>query len=230
MANVDAQPVPRLGSGLFQKILRYLGFGRCDWRDPQRCTAFTSAFVSLAAKMAMADGVAVAAEADTFERFLDVDADVLPQMRRLYTQAKQDSAGYEAYADRIGGMLSKDPDTKRRVYECLFYVACSDGILHPAEDHFLHEVARRFGYDEATFRAIRATFVHDPESPYAVLGVAPGASDRAVKARYRKLIAENHPDRLIAEGAPVAVVKAATAKVAAYNLAFEQIEAERQGR
>lgn len=230
MANVDVQSPPRFGAGLLNLWRRIFRPGRCDWRDPERCAAFTTAFVSLAAKMAKADGVAVAAEAETFERFLDVSDETLCDVRRLYTQATADTAGFEIYADRIAKMLHNDTATKRRVFECLFFVACSDGVLHHAEDVFLHEVARRFGYDEHTFRCIRATFVHDPESPYTVLDVSPRAPDRVIKAHYRKLIAENHPDRLIAEGAPAAVVKSATAKVAAYNAAFEQIVTERRSR
>ncbi len=227
MAQTDVQQTPGVMPGFLQRLLSFFGFGKRSWRNSERCAAFTSAFISLAAKMAKADGVAVAAEAKTFERFLDVDAHELPNIRRLYAQAERDVSGFEAYADRIAQMLAKDPAMKRRVFECLFYVACSDGILHPAEDHFLHDVAGRFGYDEHTFRAIRATFVHDPDSPYAVLDIAPDASDKAIKARYRKLVSENHPDKLMASGAPAGVIKAATAKVAAYNAAYEQIEAAR---
>lgn len=228
MANSDVERMPAPAVGGLQKLLRFFGIGKRSWRNPKRCAAFTSAFVSLAAKMAKADGVAVAAEAETFERFLDVESSELENVRRLYQQAEQDTAGFEIFADRIATMLARDPDTKRRVLECLFYVACSDGILHPAEDQFLKDVARRFGYDDDTFHAIRATFVHDPSSPYAVLDIAPDASDRAIKARYKKLVTQNHPDRLIAAGAPAGVVKTATAKIAAINAAYEQIKVARE--
>nr|MCH9764518.1 DnaJ family molecular chaperone [Alphaproteobacteria bacterium] len=229
MLEADAHPGAKTEPGWLWRLANRLGltdwsFGRrrC-WGNPHQCAHFTSAFVALAAKMAKADGVALAAEAETFEKFLDVSADELDNVRRLYAQAERDTAGFEAYADRIATMLESDPDTKRRVFECLFYVACSDGILHPAEDSFLHVVASRFGYDEHEFRAIRATFVHDPESPYAVLDIAPDATDRAIKVRYRKLVSDNHPDRLTAAGAPAAVIKAATVKVAAFNAAYDQI-------
>ena len=228
MANAEVHRPLSAGLGLIERVLNFLTRRRRRWRDPKRCAAFTSAFISLAAKMAKADGVALPAEAETFERFLDVDDSEIANVRRLYAQAERDTVGFEIYAERIADMLKKDPDTKRRVFECLFYVACSDGILHPAEDQFLHEVAARFGFDEHTFRAIRATFVHDPESPYAVLDIGPDASDRAIKARYRKLVVQNHPDRLIAAGAPAGVIKAASAKVAAFNAAYEQIEAQRR--
>jgi DnaJ like chaperone protein len=190
-------------------------------------TGFTSAFVVLAAKMAAADGVAVSSEAMMFEQFLDVRAEEIPKLRSVYEQAAADVTGYEIYADRVGEMLKRDPDTKRRVFECLMFIACADGVLHPCEDHFLKTVALRFGYSDTDFRTIRSQFVQDPDSPYTILDVAPDASEREIRARYRKLVQETHPDRLIADGAPPGVVKAATAKLAHINAAYEQIAAER---
>lgn len=224
MADTNIYPAPLIGPSLWQRILRWLTGRVGGWGDPDRCAAFTTALVSLAAKMAKADGISVPSEAEAFEKFLDVEPDQLANVRHVYAQATQDTAGFEAFAERIAELMADDPDTKRRVFECLFFIACSDGILHPAEDQFLHEVARRFGYDDQEFQAIRATFVHDPGSPYAVLDIAPDASDRAIKSRYKKLVAANHPDRLIAAGAPTGVVKAATAKVAAFNVAYDQIQ------
>jgi DnaJ like chaperone protein len=179
------------------------------------------------AKMAAADGVAVTSEAAMFEQFVDVPAGELPRIKSLYEQAAADVTGYEIYADRVGEMLRRDPDTKRRIFECLMYIACADGVLHPSEDHFLKTVACRFGYSDTEFRTIRAQFVHDPDSPYAILDLMPDASEKDIRLRYRRLVQENHPDRLIAEGAPPGVIKAASAKLAHINAAFEDIARER---
>jgi DnaJ like chaperone protein len=194
-------------------------YGILRRRRWSQSTGFTSAFVVLAAKMAAADGVAVSSEATNSEE--------LPRLRLVYEQAAADVTGYEIYADRVGEMLRRDPETKRRVFESLMYIACADGILHPAEDHFLKTVSARFGYCDTEFRTIRDQFVRDPDSPYAILDVMPDASEKEIKARYRKLVQETHPDRLIADGAPPGVVKAATAKLAHINAAYEEIAAER---
>jgi DnaJ like chaperone protein len=205
--------------------LRALGIlSRRRWKQS---TGFTSAFVVLMAKMAAADGVAVTSEAAMFEQFVDVPAGELPRIKSLYEQAAADVTGYEIYADRVGEMLRRDPDTKRRIFECLMYIACADGVLHPSEDHFLKTVACRFGYSDTEFRTIRAQFIHDPDSPYAILDLMPDASEKDIRLRYRRLVQENHPDRLIAEGAPPGVVKAASAKLAHINAAFDDIARER---
>ncbi len=171
---------PRLG--IMARIARRLkAYGILRRRRWTRSTGFTSAFVVLAAKLAAADGVAVSSEATMFEQFLDVAPGDVARIKSVYEQAAADVTGYEIYADRVGEMLKRDPDTKRRVFECLMYIACADGILHPAEDHFLKTVAARFGYSDTEFRTIRDQFVRDPDSPYAILDLMPDATKRKSK-------------------------------------------------
>lgn len=199
-------------------------------RLPHDSVAFTSAFVALGAKMAVADGVAVKAEAQAFEKFLEVAPGQEPDIQRLYDLARQDVAGFEVYAARISTLLAGQPEIKRDVLECLLYVACADGVLHPAEDEFLKTVAHEFGYAESEFASIRALFVHDAQSPYVHLGIDPGVSDAQLKSHYRKLAALNHPDKLTATGASPALIKAANAKLATINAAYEAIVEERSSR
>jgi DnaJ like chaperone protein len=203
--------------------------GRLRGRRARRSSAaFTRAFVSLAAKTAKADGVAVETEWHAFERFLEVPAHERDNVRRVYDLAKRESAGAEEYARRIGAMLSAEPGAKRDVLECLLYIACADGVLHPEEDQLLSRISAALGYSAAEFRHIRALFVRDAESPYEILGVSHDATDAEVKARYRALASETHPDRLMAAGAPAAVIKAATAKLATINAAYDAIFEERR--
>lgn len=178
--------------------------------------------------MAKADGVAVAVEKEAFEAFLEVEGAELANVRRLFDLAKEDTSGFESYAEHIADELHGDHELKGRVLECLIYIACSDGILHPAEDAFLHTVAARFGLSEDEWTQMRAQFVHDPSGPFAVLGLPPAASRAEVKARYRALVSETHPDRLAATGAPPAIVKAANAKLAAINAAYDAIMRKEQ--
>jgi DnaJ like chaperone protein len=204
---------------------------RLRWRRGRRPAhqnaAFTSAFVALAAKMAKADGVAVRVEKEAFERFLETPPGEILNVRRLYDLAKEDAAGYETYAERIGNLLRDESGLKRSVLECLIYIACADGVLHPEEDAFLATVAGKFGYSPAEYRRIRALFVRDSESPYEILGLPPDTPGPAIKTHYRRLVSEIHPDRLAAAGAEPAIVKAATAKLATINAAYEAILAER---
>ncbi len=205
-----------------------LGFDRLAERTPaHRTAAFTIALTTLAAKMAKADGVALPVEAQAFERLFEIPADQEGNVRRLYDLAKQDVAGYEAYAGKIARLLKDEPALLRSVMECLFHIAAADGVLHPAEDRFLETVAGHFGLQRLEYLTIRAGFIHDPESPYAILGVAPDVSDDDLKAHYRALVREHHPDRLAASGVPPEFRCAANRRLAAINAAYEAIKAQR---
>ena len=93
---------------------------------------------------------------------------------------------------------------------------------------FLAAVAEIFEIDEPHFERIlaRHTFGADSD-PYLVLGLAPDLPFEEVRRAYRKLVAENHPDRLIGRGVPEEFVAIATARLAAINAAFEMIERQR---
>jgi DnaJ like chaperone protein len=190
--------------------------------------AFSAAVIALAAKMAKADGIAVNAECQTFERFFEPSPDEVPRIRRLYELASQDTAGFEIYAESIARMLKDEPDLKVNVLECLLMIACADGILHPAEEDFLRTVGKAFGISCDKFKRIRARFVRDMDNPYEVLGVAATATHQEIRSRYLELVQRFHPDRLIARGAQAALVKAATIKLAAINAAYDAIASEQR--
>jgi DnaJ like chaperone protein len=61
--------------------------------------------------------------------------------------------------------------------------------------------------------------------PYAVLGIARDADDRAVKRAYRKLISEHHPDRL--GDLPEDMRKQAQARASGINAAYDRIKESR---
>jgi DnaJ like chaperone protein len=60
-----------------------------------------------------------------------------------------------------------------------------------------------------------------------VLGVNASIGNDELKSHYRRLVLENHPDRLLARGVPKEFVAIATEKIAAINEAYGQIVKER---
>lgn len=58
---------------------------------------------------------------------------------------------------------------------------------------------------------------------YAVLGISSAATEADVKKAYRRLMSQNHPDKLVAKGLPEDMVKLATEKTQQIRKAYDLI-------
>ena len=221
-----ATAVGDAGGNLLDELGRTFGLNRPDG-EPQKDIAFTIAVIALSAKMARADGVVSTIERKAFGQVFAFAPEEARNVTRVFDLAKQDVAGYAAYADQIAALLKDDRKLLQHVLEGLMYVAVADGGLHPEEDAFLKAVATRFGFSDSEYRFFRARFVRDNANPYDALRLTPDASDAEVKAQYRKLVRDNHPDRLMANGVPAEFIELATRKLAAINDAYDTIVRER---
>lgn len=197
--------------------------------DPElrRRVAFSVAMIALSAKMAKSDGVVTDNEVRAFHEIFHVPREEARNVARLYDIAKADIAGYEAYARQMAGLCgSGRPNCAmlEDILDGLFHIAKADGVVHEREVDFLRNVAELFGVEQAHFETIVARHASGAADPYKVLGIARGTPFATIKARYRQLVSENHPDRLIARGVPPEFVEIATARIAAINTAFETIE------
>lgn len=65
-------------------------------------------------------------------------------------------------------------------------------------------------------------------SAYDALGVASTASDSEIKKAYRRLMSEYHPDKLIGQGVPDDMLKAATERSQEVQVAYDVIKASRK--
>lgn len=65
------------------------------------------------------------------------------------------------------------------------------------------------------------------DEAYEVLGVRRAASDAEVKRAYRKLMSENHPDKLVARGLPESMLEVAKQKTQAIQAAWERVREAR---
>lgn len=195
------------------------------WLPGGRDAAFTLALIALSAKMAVSDGVVTASELRAFHRTVEIPPGIEEQVDKLFKLAQQDVAGYEAYARKVRRFFIDSPETLEHVLDSLFFIASADGMIHEAELDYLKNVSDIFGFDDARFEQLTSQHVlfDRGADPYVVLGLAPSAERDEVKRVYRLLVAEHHPDRLIAKGVPEELIDVATARMAAINDAYNQI-------
>lgn len=188
-----------------------------------RQQVFSTSVVNLAAKLAKVDGAVTREEVDAFKMAFAIPPAQRAGVGALYDQAKRDAGGYEIHAQRLADAFADAPVVRAEVLEALHRIALADGALHPSEKIFLDRVATIFGLTGRNFSAPSV----DRADPYAVLGVARGAPMSEIKAAWRRLTREHHPDTLMAKGMPSDYIDLATKKMAAINAAYDSIRAER---
>lgn len=189
--------------------------------DPdRRQVAFTIAAIALAAKMAAADGHASEREFALFERLFQVPPEEKANAARFYHQAMRSVDGFEAYARQAAELLGPGSPVLEDLLEALLMIATIDGV-HQREVAMLDRAAALMGFGAAAWAAIRARHIGPAaDDPHAVLGLAPGATMAEIKAAWRRLAREHHPDRHMAEGTPPEFIRVAEARMAAINNAY----------
>ncbi len=193
--------------------------------EVRRETAFAIAMIALSAKMAKADGVVSRSEVDAFCRIFAIPPGEERNVGRVYNLAKQDVAGFGSYAREIARLLVADPKMLEAVLDGLFDIARADGAVHERELAYLSEVAEIFGFDATAFARIRARHVIDAAGdPYLVLEADRSWDYERLRRQYRRLVRENHPDKLIASGVPEEFIRIANDRLAAINAAWDRIE------
>ncbi|WP_419910110.1 TerB family tellurite resistance protein [Hoeflea sp.] len=202
--------------------------------DPEtrRRVAFSVAMIALSAKMAKADGIVTPDEVAAFQEIFEIPDKEARNVARLYNLAKQDVAGFETYAAKMADLCNSSGNNGlflEDILDGLFHIAKADGVLHDKERNFLGRIAEIFQISEASFEQITARHTYETNhDPYAVLGLARATPLDEIKKHYRRLVAEAHPDRLMARGVPEEFLAIANSRMAALNTAFAEIEKEKR--
>jgi len=119
--------------------------------------------------------------------------------------------------------------------EIQIQVAFADGQLDAAERAALHKIAKLLGYSVSDLDKLLemiiagAQFHQQQSSPqqldnaYKLLGVKKDTPARDIKKAYKKLMAQHHPDKLVAKGLPPEMMEAAKQKTQDIQAAYELV-------
>jgi DnaJ like chaperone protein len=215
------------------------GFGNFAF-NPARLAAllgrrdqlFAIGVVVLSAKLAKCDGTVSRLEIDAFKRQFRIPPESVRDVGRLFDQARDSPEGFEGYAEQLGEAFADNRGVLEDVLAALFAIARADGSINARETEFLARTRRSFGLDQTAWDRARGSApprsnVPNEPDAYGVLGVSRAATDEEIRAVWKRLMRENHPDSLASRGVPQEFVARASEKVARINAAWDRIKRER---
>ena len=213
-----------LGSLIGGKISRAKsrsGFG--SFAQPQQI--FALSLIVLSAKLSKADGQVSKEELIAVKDKLKIPDNELDQVGKIFNKAKEESAGYEPYAQQIAQIYKGNINVLEEVINILFYIAESDGNISESELKMIEHIAQIFGLTQIQFNSIRESRKSsDKLNPYIVLESNPDDTIEIIRKRYLKLSKEHHPDLLISKGVPQEVIDESKAKMRTINSAWDQVK------
>ena len=213
-----------LGSLIGGKISRAksrAGFGA--FAQPQQI--FALSLIVLSAKLSKADGQVSKEELVAVKDKLRIPDNELDQVGKIFNKAKEESTGYEQYAQQIAQIYKGNINVLEEVINILFYIAEADGNVSEDELKMIQHIAQIFNLTEIQFNSIKESRKSsDKLNPYIVLESKPDDEIEIIRKRYLKLSKEHHPDLLMSKGVPQEVIDESKAKMRTINSAWDQVQ------
>ena len=226
---------------------------RVPWTRSQRTSTnkiFIKTLFTLLGKISKADGRVSEDEVQQTETLISrmkMSAEARKEAIRLFKNGADSNQSVEQEMNDYVRTCGRYNNLKVQLLQCLLILALADNDLHVKEREVLNSVAgylrissfdlerliqmmsaqTRFNYNNNFGEGCSTTSESQLKDAYEILGVSENDSEKTIKASYRKLISENHPDKLIGQGMPQDLINMATDKTQKIQSAFELIKNNR---
>jgi DnaJ like chaperone protein len=169
------------------------------------------------------------------------------QARDAFREGKMAGFPLKQQLDKLVKSCQNRRDLLLLFMEIQIQAAFADGQLDLNEKNVLRTVGKRLGFSpnelerllvmiaaSASFhqyKQSRANYQQSQpdiqqktlENAYQLLGIDPSANDQALKKAYKKLMAQHHPDKLVAKGLPQSMMEEAKQKAQEIQAAYQII-------
>ncbi|HCA67938.1 MAG TPA: co-chaperone DjlA [Gammaproteobacteria bacterium] len=216
------------------------GFGQArHLGDQQRVqAAFFSSLFSVMGYIAKVDGKVSKSEillAQQVMQHMQLADDMQKVAKELFNQGKQDSFNLDEVLEQFRLESHRRTHLVRMFLEIQIQAAYADGVLDDKEHDALKYIAQKLHFSlhelENLIQQFAATSHHanklTVDDAYVVLGADKGLTDKELKRAYRRLLAQHHPDKLVAKGLPEEMMTIAKEKTQEIISAYELIKKQR---
>lgn len=236
-----------IGAFLGQSVS--VGVSRGGWSGHDSAIAqqaFFTATFSVMGHVAKADGVVSQDEiqaANAVMAHMNLDPAQRLAAIQLFNQGKEPGFDLDGALRDLRAACQGRRDLLGMFLQIQVHAALADGgAMHPAERAVLERICAALGISsyelnqyeqfvraQQRFRGGAGSGTQPPRqdtlaAAYQTLGVAATATDAEIKTAYRRLMKENHPDKLVARGLPENMIKLAQEKVQQINVAYDAIK------
>ncbi|AOY88325.1 molecular chaperone DjlA [Marinobacter salinus] len=211
-------------------------------------SGFVESVFAVMGALCKADGVVSRDEIQMaesmFVRFR-LNADQKTKARAAFNRGKEPDFDLDAELSHFLQMSGRQPAFLQMFLQVQVSAVAADGIIHPSEHEMLVRIARGLGLPESQVDQLEAMLrgahtgqtgagagqrstTQQIDDAYKVLGVSPSASDADIKKTYRKLMSENHPDKLAGKGLPESMREMAEERTREISHAYDVIKETRK--
>ncbi|MCP1216210.1 TerB family tellurite resistance protein [Acetobacter orientalis] len=190
--------------------------------------------VILCAKLAKCDAPVNRKEIDAFKLRFRVPDENMRELGRLFDMARQRTDDFEAFARELGHAYATEKQPLEDLLGILFAIARADLAkgepLTKEETRFLHRVHALFGLSKGAWERAeqgRARPSMVEEDAYTIMGIESSATNDEIRAHWKVLVRQYHPDVMTARQASPAEIAEAEAKISRINAAWDLIKRER---
>lgn len=226
-------------------------FGRVSRKQRIQKSYFEALFVSLG-KLAKADGVVTKDEIRKCESVMQqmhLDSKQRNRAIELFNIGKKAGSTIDPYLHNLMKESRGSYAVKQMFMDVMIEVAIAENNINQAELNFLIWLCQSIRFPQNIFITLlrmrgfnvnngnqsqQSQQNHSQQwqrkattSPYQILGVSSSDSKVVIRRAYKKLMSQNHPDKLIAKGLPPEMIEIAKTKTQNIQAAWEEIKQTR---
>jgi len=200
--------------------------------------AFFSSVFTVMGYMAKVDGKVSKSEillAQQVMQHMQLSEEMRKVAKELFNQGKNNDFNLDEVLEQFRAESHRRTHLIRMFLEIQIQATYADGVFDDKEYSALkyiaqklrfpiHELERLIQQFSAVSNSLNKLSVDDA---YVILGVDKSLTDKELKTAYRRLLAQHHPDKLVAKGLPEEMTKMANEKTQEIISAYELIKKHR---